>query len=50
MSPYAQASVKWAVDSGLISGRDDGTLDPKGTASRAEAAQILQNFCEKILK
>ncbi len=50
VSPYAQASVKWAVDSGLISGRDDGTLDPKGTASRAEAAQILQNFCEKILK
>ena len=50
VSPYAQASVKWAVDSGLISGRDDETLDPKGTASRAEAAQILQNFCEKILK
>lgn len=50
VSPYAQASVKWAVDSGLISGCDDGTLDPKGTASRAEAAQILQNFCEKILK
>lgn len=50
VSPYAQASVKWAVDSGLISGRDDGTLDPKGMASRAEAAQILQNFCEKILK
>lgn len=50
VSPYAQNSVKWAVDRGLISGRDDGTLDPKGTASRAEAAQILQNFCEKIIK
>ena len=48
VSSYAADAVKWAVGSGLISGRDDGTLDPKGTASRAEAAQILKNFCEKI--
>lgn len=48
VSPYAQEAMKWAVGSGLISGRGNGLLDPAGTASRAEAAQILMNFCEKI--
>ncbi|MDR1573999.1 MAG: S-layer homology domain-containing protein [Clostridiales Family XIII bacterium] len=36
--------MKWAVAEGLISGRPGGLLDPKGTATRAEVATILQRF------
>jgi hypothetical protein len=38
------------VGSGLISGKGDNILDPKGTATRAEIATILMNFCENIAK
>ncbi len=48
VSAYAEKAVEWAVGSGLISGRGDGILDPAGTATRAEVAQILMNFCENI--
>ena len=36
--------MAFAVDAGVLNGRDDGTLDPTGTATRAEVAQILMNF------
>jgi len=44
VSPYARAAMAWAVSSGIIHGRDFGLLDPLGTATRAEAAQMLWNF------
>lgn len=50
VSPYAVDSVKWAVGCGLLSGKGDGVLDPQGTATRAEVAQILMRFCENVLK
>ncbi len=43
-SAYALSAMKWAVGSGLLRGRDDGTLDPQGYATRAEAAVILQRL------
>lgn len=33
VSTWAGDSVKWAVSFGLISGKDDGRLDPLGTAT-----------------
>lgn len=39
--------MKWAVGSGVMSGKGNGILDPKGTATRAEIAAMLQNFIEK---
>lgn len=48
VSGWAREAVTWAVGSGLLSGRTSGVLDPAGTATRAEVAQILQNFCEKV--
>jgi enterochelin esterase-like enzyme len=50
ISSWAADSVKWAVGSGLISGKGDNILDPQGTATRAEIATILMNFCENIAK
>lgn len=45
---YAYDAFKWAVNSGIINGMGDGTLNPKGEASRAQVAQMIMNFMEKI--
>ena len=49
-SAWAVPAMQWAVGTGLISGQGDGILAPNGTATRAEVAQILMNFCENIEK
>ncbi len=46
---YAQPAVKWAVATGVISGKDNGTrLDPQGTATRAEATAMIYNYFTKV--
>lgn len=47
VSNWAFGNMQWAVGAGLITGHDDGSLDPQGSATRAEAAAILQRFLEK---
>ena len=47
VSGWARDAVSWAVDAGLLKGRDTGHLDPAGTASRAEVATILQRFSNR---
>lgn len=49
-SSYAEAALIWAVDAGIISGMDDGTLAPQGRTTRAEAATMLMNFCQNAVK
>lgn len=46
VSPYASEAMRWAVGSGLISGKGGGILDPSGSATRAESAAILMRFCQ----
>ena len=46
ISNYALEALQWANAEGLINGKGDGVLDPKGQATRAEAAVILMRFCE----
>lgn len=41
---YALAALRWAVEKGILSGKGNGTLDPMGNATRAEAAQMLMNY------
>lgn len=49
VSSYARESMNWAVSKGVITGKDNGTrVDPLGTASRAEAATMIYNYCTKI--
>lgn len=48
VSSWASNAMQWAVGSGLLSGKGNGKLDPSGTATRAEAATILQRFIETI--
>ena len=50
ISSYAEEAMSWAIGSGVLTGRDTGLLDPRGYATRAEMAIILQRFCESILK
>jgi hypothetical protein len=38
--------MRWAVAVGLIQGRTTTTIVPRGTATRAEVAAILQRFVE----
>ena len=47
---YANTSMQWAVGKGVITGNSDGTLNPKGTATRAEAAAMIQKYCNKVGK
>ncbi|MDO4174678.1 MAG: carboxylesterase family protein [Eubacteriales bacterium] len=49
VSDWATASVQWTVAVGLISGMDDGTLQPAGTTTRAQLASIMMRFCENIV-
>ena len=50
ISGWAQDAVSWAVGEKILSGKGNGILDPAGTATRAEVAQIFMNFCENIAK
>lgn len=41
---WAKEGVDWAVYNGVISGMGDNMIDPRGTATRAQAAQIFYNL------
>ena len=44
---YAIPALQWACGAGIIHGTGDGsTLSPQGTATRAQAAVMLERFCE----
>lgn len=48
VSSYAVTPLNWAVGNELISGTSKYYLEPFGVANRAQAAVILQRFCEKF--
>ena len=47
VSSYAVAAMRWAVSWEIIRG-SNGRLLPRNTATRAEVAQIIFNYCEQI--
>ena len=44
ISDWAKDSVSWMVYKGFISGMDASTLDPKGTATRAQMAVLINAY------
>ena len=49
VSSYAKPSIQWAIKTGVIEGKENGTkVDPLGTATRGEAACMIYNYCTKI--
>lgn len=47
VSEYAREAMEWAVEENILCGKQNGRLDPKGSATRAEAAAILQRYAGK---
>ncbi len=47
ISSYAKWGMNWAVGNKIING-SNGNLNPQGTATRAEAAAMLSNYCKTI--
>ena len=47
VSEFAVKAMNWAVGTGIIQGKDNGTvLDPQGNAVRAESAVVLTRFMQ----
>jgi hypothetical protein len=46
ISEYAKSALAWAYEEGIISGKGNKNLDPKGIATRAEVAKILSSYLE----
>ena len=44
VSDYAVEPLQWAVAEGIVSGTTAGTLNPQGTATRAQFAVMLYRF------
>ena len=49
-SSWAAEAAEWAVGAGLLSGKGGNVLDPTGTATRAEVAQLFLNFSQGMGK
>ena len=47
VASYALKQVKWAVGAGVITG-SNGKLNPKGNATRAEVAAMMEKYCKKV--
>lgn len=45
---WADEAMAWAVAEGIVQGDTPTTLNPTGTATRAEAAAMLQRFLEDV--
>lgn len=48
VSDWARDAMTWAVSVGLITGTSDTTLDPSGSATRAQVATIIMRFVENF--
>ena len=46
VSGYAREAVSWAVASDILHGKGNGALAPRGTATRAEVAQLFANYLQ----
>ncbi len=48
VSTYAWKALCWAHESGIVNGKGNGVLDPRGNATRAEAAQMVMKFVNNL--
>ena len=48
VSGYAQEPMQWSVANGIVAGTSAGTLNPAGTATRAQFAVILYRFWDQV--
>ena len=50
ISSWAETALSWANGKGLINGHENGTIDPKGSTIRVQAASIMANFDQNVAK
>ncbi|MEL7565269.1 MAG: InlB B-repeat-containing protein [Dehalobacterium sp.] len=50
ISDWAGDAVSWAVGAGLMNGKGDNLLDPKGQATRAEVAAMAYRLIQKMVR
>lgn len=50
ISEWANSSMKWAINNGIINGTSEYTLSPSDNTTRSQVAVILMRFIENILK
>ena len=50
ISEWAIDPCSWATDCGLLQGREDGSFDPSGLATRGEVSALLKRFVEHIIQ
>ena len=50
VQPWAETAMTWATGNELINGHANGTLDPAGTTTRAQAASILMRFDQNVVE
>ena len=46
LGEWAISAMQWACGAGIINGTSTTTLSPRGSTTRAQAAVMLQRFCE----
>ena len=50
VNSFAIGAVRWAVAVGILKGRTSSTLEPQGTATRAECAALIMRLSETVLE
>ncbi len=50
VADWAETAMTWANGNQLINGHDNGTLEPGGTTTRAQAASILMRFDQNVVE
>lgn len=46
VSDWSEEAMNWAVSKGILKGTPDGRLNPRGNATRGEAATLIMRFLE----
>lgn len=50
ISEWAGEAMNWAIKNGIINGKENNLIDPKGKATRAEVATILERFIKNTFR
>jgi len=50
VAPWAEEAMNWVLAKKVIGGNADGTLNPGGTATRAQVANIMMHFVNSVAK
>ena len=48
VASYAEEPMQWSVANSIVGGTSAGTLNPTGTATRAQFAVILYRFWDQV--